>query len=90
MTLDFRVLFQVCEHDNKRDTIMIDHAPKVLNCCLQGTLSCDEKLIVPTYRRIDVIRIDVRVVDVFISLYQADSRMLDCSLQTIELAIWST
>ena len=90
MTLDFRVLFQVCEHDNERDSILVDHAPKVLYCRLQRALSCNEKLVVPTYRRIDVIRIDVRVVDVFISLYQADSRMLDCSLQTIELAIWST
>ena len=77
MTLDFRVLFQVSEHDNKRDTIMIHHAPKVLNCRLKRTLSCNEKLVVPTYRRIDVVRIDVRVVDVFVSLYQANSCVLN-------------
>lgn len=39
----------------------------------------DEELIVPGSRRVDIISIYVRVVDVFISLNQAHSRMLEGS-----------
>ncbi len=77
MTLDFSVLLEVGEHDDEGNAVLVHHSPKVLDGGLQGPLRCYEQLVVPTDRCVYVIGIDVGVVDVFVSLNQANSCVLD-------------
>ena len=77
MTLDFGVLFESGEHDYEGYPFLVDHSPEIFDCCVQGPLRRDKQLVIPLNRRIDVVCIDVRVVNVFISLDQSDPSVLD-------------
>ena len=78
MTLDLGVLLERREHHDKRHALLVDRSPEIFDRRVQGPLRRDEKLIIPLDRRVDVVRIDVRVVDVFIALDESDSGVLDC------------
>ena len=78
MTLDLGVLLKRGEHHNERYALLVNHSPEIFDRCVQGPLRRDKQLVVPLNRRVDVVRIDVRVVDVFIALDQSDPSVLDC------------
>ena len=77
MTLDLRVLFQMGEHDDERDSFLVDHAPEILNSRLERALRRDEQLIVSRDARVDEVRVDIRIANVFVSLNETHTRMLD-------------
>lgn len=77
MALHFRVLFQVGQHHNERNFFLLDHSPETANRCLKGTLGRDEKLVIPLNRGVDVVGVDVRVGDVFVSLDETHAGVLD-------------
>ena len=77
MALDLRVLLEMGKHDDQWNFFLVNHTPEVLDCRLKRSLSGDKKLIVWTDRRINVIRVDVRVVDVLIALDQTNARVLN-------------
>ena len=56
---------------------MIDHAPKVLDSRLKRTLCCDKELVIASDGRVDIVRIDVRIIDVFIPLDEANASMFN-------------
>lgn len=59
MALHFRVLLQVRQHDDQRDSFLIDHAPEVLNCGLERALRRDKQLIVAAHGRVNEVGVDV-------------------------------
>jgi len=77
VALDLGMLLEVGEHDDERDALLVDHAPEVLNGGVEGALRRDEQLVVARDCRIYIVRIDVRVVDVFITLNQTHASMLE-------------
>ena len=77
VTLDLRVLLEVCEHDYQGHTLLVDHAPKVLDGRLEGSLCRDEELVIPSDGRVDEVRINVGIIDVFIPLYEANASMFN-------------
>ena len=78
MTLDLGVLLERREHHDERHALLVHRSPEIFDRRVQGALRRDEKLIIALNRRVDVVRIDVRVVDVFIALDESDPGVLDC------------
>ena len=68
--LDFRQIYY------QGNVLLHDHAPEVLARLRQGTLSSNERLIVRSHRRVNIVRIDVRVRDVGTALHETHSRVL--------------
>ena len=46
VTLDLGVLLEVREHDNERNSLLLDHAPEILHRGLERALRSDEQLVV--------------------------------------------
>ena len=77
VTLDLRVLLEVCEHYYQGHALLVDHAPKVLNSRLKGSLSSNKQLVISSDGRVDEVRINVGIIDVFIPLYEANASMFN-------------
>ncbi len=77
LALRFAAFLQRCEHYNQVHMLLLNHTPEVLLRCLQRSLSCNKQRLAALGRNVDIIRIDVRVVNVFCSLLQSHSAMLD-------------
>ena len=77
VTLDLCVLLQVCQHDNQRDALLVNHAPKVLDSRFKRSLCCDKELVIASDRCVDEVRIDIRIIDVFIPLDEANASMFN-------------
>jgi len=75
MTLGAPMFFSVGQHYYERAVIMVDHSPEILSGAFKRPLGSNEELIISGYRRIDVVSVYVRVVDVFIALEQTYSRV---------------
>jgi hypothetical protein len=69
-----------CQHDNEVHMLLLAHAPEILSCLEERPLSRNEELVISTCRRIDEVRVDVRVINVFIPLHEADAGVLDCEI----------
>ena len=77
MTLDLRVLFQMRQHDDERDSLLVNHAPEILYCRFKGALRRDKQLIVSRDARVDEVGVDVRVANVLVSLNETHTGVLD-------------
>ena len=77
VTFYLRVLLQVCEHDDKGNALLIDHAPKVFNSRLKRALCCNKELVIAGDGRVDEVCIDIGIIDVFISLDQANASVFN-------------
>ena len=77
MALDFSVLLQCSEHHDERNALLVHHAPEIFDRSVQRPLRRNKQLVVPLDGCVDVICVDVRIIDVFIALYQSHPRVLD-------------
>ena len=77
MALDLRVLFQMRQHDDERDSFLVNHAPEILYCRLQRALRRNEQLVVSRDTGVDEVGVDIRVANVLVSLNEAHSGVLD-------------
>ena len=77
VTLDLSVLLEVRQHDDERDSLLVNHSPEVFYCCLEWPLRSDEQLVVATDRSVNEVGVDVRITYVLITLDQTDARVFD-------------
>ena len=76
ITLDLPILFEISEHDDQTHIFLVTHAPEVVASAVHRSLRCYEYLFVPLTRRVDVVGIYVRIVDVLRPLSKPHPRML--------------
>ena len=77
MALDLGMLLQMRQHYDKWDSFLVNHAPKVLNGRFERSLRSNEELVIPSDGRVDEVRINVGIVDVFIPLDEANASMFN-------------
>ena len=77
VTLDLRVLLQMCQHDDQGDALLVNHTPKVLDSRFKRSLCCDKELVIASDRCVDEVRIDIGIINVFIPLDEANASMFN-------------
>jgi len=77
IALDLAMFLGMCQHDDERDLLLVDHAPEVLLCLRQWPLRRNKQLVVLGRARVNVVCVDVRIVDVLVPLQQAYLRVLE-------------
>jgi hypothetical protein len=77
VALHLPAFFVTGQHDDQLNFLLPNHAPKILYGVREGPLSRDEKLIVLSSGGIDVVCIDIRIIDIGVSLCQPHASVLD-------------
>ena len=77
MALDLRMLFQMRQHYDERNSFLVNHTPKILYRRFQRALCRDKQLIIPRNAGVNEVGIYVRVANVLVPLDQSHTGMLD-------------